>query len=194
MTLTNELAGKTFGKWYVRERDFERKNKKDSAAYWWCDCTCGRTTASIKGSALLKGRSRQCVSCARESKLTGETFGRLTVVRMSGKKASNGNNLWECNCSCGTKGILVRGASLSSGNTKSCGCYARERRIEGKKPDFEKYERIAEYYLTHSSQDTKKEFLVSYNTINRAFSHIYGTTKQAYLTSRKHKSVTLTNC
>jgi hypothetical protein len=39
------------------------------------------------------------------------------------KKTSNGSTqiYWECECSCGNK-IIVRGESLKTGNTKSCGC------------------------------------------------------------------------
>ena len=55
--------------------------------------------------------------------LTGITFGRLTVI----KRAENQGKyvVWECECSCGNT-VLVKAASLSSGNTKSCGCLKHE--------------------------------------------------------------------
>lgn len=56
--------------------------------------------------------------------ITGMKFGRLTVIRYThsndDKKAC-----WDCICDCGNK-INTTGKSLRSGNTKSCGCYAKE--------------------------------------------------------------------
>lgn len=56
--------------------------------------------------------------------LNGLRFGRLTVVGFSGlnkhRKAT-----WNCLCDCG-KSVIVVGASLTNGSTKSCGCYEIE--------------------------------------------------------------------
>lgn len=52
--------------------------------------------------------------------LTGKTYGHLTVVKESHRK--NGRRYWECLCDCG-KAHTVATASLTSGNTKSCGCH-----------------------------------------------------------------------
>lgn len=60
--------------------------------------------------------------------LTGGKFGRLTVVKYVGRDDNN-KPLWECICECG-KTVTVRGYSLTSGNTKSCGCIKRELLIE----------------------------------------------------------------
>lgn len=52
--------------------------------------------------------------------LTGQRFGKLTVLELVGKKNGKGY-YWKCQCDCGNiKDIL--GSSLRSGNTKSCGC------------------------------------------------------------------------
>ena len=57
-------------------------------------------------------------------KLTGQTFGRLTVTGYAFK--DNGNNTcWDCRCECGTTAV-VRGTRLKSGHTSSCGCLNRE--------------------------------------------------------------------
>lgn len=56
--------------------------------------------------------------------LTGQTFGRLTVVMRSPKKASTGVN-WRCRCSCGSR-VVVAAYSLVRCLTKSCGCIVRE--------------------------------------------------------------------
>ena len=50
-------------------------------------------------------------------------FGRLTPVKIIGKK--NGYFEWLCKCDCG-KTIAVRSGNLISGNTKSCGCLQGE--------------------------------------------------------------------
>jgi hypothetical protein len=63
----------------------------------------------------------------RFNDLTGKTFGRLTVLRYV-SAARNGHH-WMCRCECGNE-KLVLGHSMSSGNTKSCGCLS-----PGRKPD-----------------------------------------------------------
>lgn len=52
--------------------------------------------------------------------LTGETFGRLTVVNKAGS-SSKGYAVWVCLCECG-EFTHVRSDKLKSGNTRSCGC------------------------------------------------------------------------
>lgn len=61
--------------------------------------------------------------------LTGKRFGHLTVICRSGSK--NNRTLWECRCDCGVT-AFVDTHSLSTGNTKSCGCQKhRGRTIHG---------------------------------------------------------------
>jgi hypothetical protein len=55
--------------------------------------------------------------------MTGQTFGRLTVV--SYLRLDKGKTVWRCACACGTIKD-VRGPSLRTGNTKSCGCLSRD--------------------------------------------------------------------
>jgi hypothetical protein len=54
--------------------------------------------------------------------LTGQVFGRLTVVRFSHKTTVN---YWECLCQCGAS-CAIQTANLRSGCTISCGCFQRE--------------------------------------------------------------------
>lgn len=51
--------------------------------------------------------------------LTNLKFGKLTVIRESGRK--NEEILWECICECG-KVKVISGHSLRRGDTQSCGC------------------------------------------------------------------------
>src|SRR6266849_1411780 len=56
--------------------------------------------------------------------LTGQAFGRLTVLRCVGRD-KHGNAVWLCRCECG-KEVEVVGQSLVRGLTQSCGRLARE--------------------------------------------------------------------
>ena len=56
--------------------------------------------------------------------LTGKRFGRLVVIELAGKSA-NGKYQWKCKCDCGNY-IIVKGNSLTTGHTKSCGCLEKE--------------------------------------------------------------------
>ena len=55
----------------------------------------------------------------------GNTYGYLTVIDRVPNN-SDGRAMWKCRCKCGNE-ITVLGKHLRSGNTKSCGCYQRER-------------------------------------------------------------------
>lgn len=57
--------------------------------------------------------------------LTGQRFGRLTVIKRSKRKIKSGNACWLCQCSCGNF-RSVDGYLLRTGGTKSCGCYRAE--------------------------------------------------------------------
>lgn len=59
--------------------------------------------------------------------ITGQRFGRLVVIKraMPPQGCERGDAWWKCLCDCG-KIVPVRGYSLWSGTTKSCGCYRVE--------------------------------------------------------------------
>lgn len=57
--------------------------------------------------------------------LTGQTFGRLTVLSEAGRYKKN-MATWNCQCSCGNTTIAISN-NLRKGNTKSCGCLNLER-------------------------------------------------------------------
>ena len=52
--------------------------------------------------------------------ITGQRFGKLTVIENVGKIDGRRYH-WKCLCDCGNEKIL-EGSVLRSGNTKSCGC------------------------------------------------------------------------
>ena len=59
---------------------------------------------------------------------TGNIYGYLTVIERAPNN-KEGRAMWRCKCKCGNE-IVVLGKHLRSGNTKSCGCYQRERATE----------------------------------------------------------------
>lgn len=58
--------------------------------------------------------------------ITGQRFGRLTAVKIS--KIVDRKAYWECLCDCGNV-VNIRGSSLRSGATVSCGCYRKTKGI-----------------------------------------------------------------
>ena len=60
----------------------------------------------------------------RAKQLEGQTFGRLTAIRRAGTR--NGRVTWACMCECGAT-VEVVSHALTSGHTKSCGCWKNER-------------------------------------------------------------------
>lgn len=57
--------------------------------------------------------------------LTGEKFGKLTVLKRLHYSQSGHSYFWECECDCGNK-IIVLGSNLKRKHTQSCGCYNKE--------------------------------------------------------------------
>lgn len=54
---------------------------------------------------------------------TGKIYGKLTVLEYISEKGKKSK--WKCKCECGNI-ILVDGADLRRGHTRSCGCYQKE--------------------------------------------------------------------
>ena len=61
---------------------------------------------------------------SKKLNLTGQRFGRLLVIEEVIKENSNGT-YWKCKCDCGNE-TIVKGSTLNSGHTSSCGCKTRE--------------------------------------------------------------------
>lgn len=59
--------------------------------------------------------------------LTGEVYGRLTVISDDGSRSNTGRVLWLCECSCGNR-VHVQSQNLKNGRTKSCGCLNEEKK------------------------------------------------------------------
>jgi len=117
-----DLTGHTFGRLTVLAMTW-----KDGEGWAQCRCMCG-SEPSVRATKLATGHTQSCgclqaeaTSLASRKDLTGLTFGRLTVTSMSW---GDGPGKATCLCTCG-RVALVRGPSLLSGNTQSCGCLKR---------------------------------------------------------------------
>lgn len=92
---------------------------------WLCQCDCGNQKI-VAMNQLRTGKTRSCgclnrkiTSTKNSVDLTGQRFGKLTVVKRSSKK--NGRVVWLCQCDCG-KTVNVVSSYLTNGDTVSCGC------------------------------------------------------------------------
>ena len=110
-----DLTGQQFGELKVLYRG---KNTNSGGAGWVCLCSCGKPTW-VAGDHLRRGRTRSCGHLL-ENNLVGKKFGRLTVLEKTDKTYFR-NYIYKCQCECGNI-IEVRGGSLTTGSTKSCGC------------------------------------------------------------------------
>ena len=75
--------------------------------------------------------------------ITGQKFGKLTVISFS-RDVKSGNRYrkyWNCICECGNH-KEVRLDSLTSGNVKSCGCLHEEVSYKNLTPGSPKYDVI----------------------------------------------------
>lgn len=116
-----DLTGRTFGK-LTALRCAEGSR---SRAMWDCRCECGREKR-VSYHNLVNGCTKSCGcsrGAAKAKDLTGQRFGRLTVVG----RADDQKGAWKCRCDCGNE-TMARANSLLSGNTRSCGCLQSERR------------------------------------------------------------------
>ena len=116
-----DLTGQKFGRLTVIER---AKNTKQGKVAWLCKCECGNEKI-IAGEKLKMGATVSCGCYNMEIKkqqvldLTGQKFGRLTVIERAGyigKKVA-----WLCKCECGNEKIIAA-SNLKQGQI-SCGCY-----------------------------------------------------------------------
>ena len=57
--------------------------------------------------------------------LTGQRFGRLTVIEKAPSKPNSTNAHWRCLCDCGNETIVIS-TCLRKGESTSCGCFRSE--------------------------------------------------------------------
>ena len=102
--------------------------KNGKRTQWLCQCECGKQKV-VKTESLRQGTCRSCGCLRTETAqkngrkvlqdLTGQRFGKLTVLKYAGSNRSRSQ--WLCECDCGNK-TIVNQMELSRGDTLSCGC------------------------------------------------------------------------
>ena len=174
-----DLTNMRFGRYTVIEfAGHSRNNQK----MWKCKCDCG-VTRVVNGRSLVTGVSRSCGCLHRDitanlrfMDLTGKQFGRLKVIRRvdNRPRAASGKTgcvRYECLCDCG-KSVIVDGASLRAGLTKSCGClkasYAQKLNFKdltgkrfGRLLTVERSNRTGDYAYWKCKCDCGNEIIVS---------------------------------
>ena len=80
--------------------------------------------------------------------LTGQTFGRLTVIERTDHKTKSRKTRWLCRCSCGNM-TEVDAGYLKGGQTRSCGCLNKEimARLNYKHGGKKRYPRLYRIWL-----------------------------------------------
>lgn len=119
-----DLTGQKFHNLTVIKKADEQNGQK---TMWICRCDCGNETKAST-SDLRNGHKKSC-GCRKKrpnaKDLTGQRFGRLTVIKRNGTNQHR-RAIWRCKCDCG-KYTNVNAPDLLSGNTKSCGCWFRNK-------------------------------------------------------------------
>lgn len=124
-TIAENLTGQHFGKLTV----LYRGDNSNHRTCWVCRCFCGNL-CNVTAHDLKSGHIKSC-GCNQHRTLmgirdlTGQRFGRLTVLAPTSRRDKKGSVFWKCRCECGSE-LEVTEDSLIHGNYKSCGCRRRE--------------------------------------------------------------------
>lgn len=86
--------------------------------------------------------------------LTGQKFGRLTVIELLSER-KNAEKVYRCKCDCGNY-TNVRSGSLKQGLTRSCGCLGREQVISCNTTHGKRYTRIYGIWKTMKTRCNNK--------------------------------------
>ncbi|MCL2321445.1 MAG: hypothetical protein FWC47_04975 [Oscillospiraceae bacterium] len=140
-----DITGQRFGRLLVIR---DTGKRKDESPIWECKCDCGNVV-EVRYSHLSSGDTRSCGCLQKEfiaelgkssyRDVTGQRFGRLLVLRQTGKRAKSGSVIWECICDCGNKIEIPMEALAHKSDIKSCGCLLYEMKVEyGKSIDLDK--------------------------------------------------------
>ena len=124
LSSSTNLVGQKFGRLTVLEKTEERTAQ--GGVLWKCQCECGNI-CMVSTSSLNSHHTQSC-GCLHNDKtsermrndLTNQKFGKLTAIEPTSER-NHRCIVWKCQCDCGNT-TYVRSESLTSGNTKSCGC------------------------------------------------------------------------
>lgn len=111
-----DLTGQKFGSLVVLKEAGRSKGK----VLWSCRCGCGNKI--ITQSYYLRiGDTKSCGCLTTAKNIKGKRFGKLVVIKQTGRDSHCRAILWSCRCDCG-KMTITRGTVLRYGKVRSCGC------------------------------------------------------------------------
>lgn len=114
---------------------------KNKSSYWNCKCACG-TEFVVRGADFSNGHTKSC-GCGQSNRkkynpntqgykiknLSNQRFGKLVVLKDTGKRDSSRCVIWQCQCDCG-RVAEISSHSLRQGAV-SCGqCNASKGEIK----------------------------------------------------------------
>lgn len=121
--------------------------------------------------------------------IIGMKFERLTVIERVPNLPNSRTTRWKCKCLCGNI-IYVNRNDLTSGNTRSCGCLAKELAKKRLKK-YNKYIKKDNYYIGYTS-NTNKEFYIDLKDYNKVKEYCWYEMDIGYCASRiNNKVITL---
>lgn len=125
MSLKEDLTNQQIGKLKILKRAGTTKGRK---VLWECQCECGQICLKTRDSLMRPStRPKACSIRCSTAIPNGTQYGYLTILKPifeEGQKTK-----YYCQCKCGNT-IIVESDRLKRGNTKSCGCYRKERMSE----------------------------------------------------------------
>ena len=127
-------VGRRYGMLVVEEVIYEKMTTgcRGTITKFKCKCDCGNEKI-IRADSIRYRNKRSCgcnsLNQRRKNKrkdITGEKYGRLTVLEMIwGNRAEGTRTKCRCICECGAE-VIVSADQLKRGNTGSCGCYNKD--------------------------------------------------------------------
>lgn len=183
-----DITGQRFGRLILLERMPKYKNNR---TYYKCLCDCGNIYY-VETSRLIAGATKSCgclkseLSSQRFSKdYTGYKFGKLTLIERIHKYNGGKHVFYKCKCECGNI-LYIKGTSIISGNTKSCGCHKKQvnriRCFETRKVnDYKIIKDIV--YIKPSNSDL--EILIDIDDLNDVLNYYWRINKNGYAVAKK---------
>lgn len=130
--MKQDLTGRVYGRWTVLRRDEFTGHGKRPRDHYLCRCSCPKAAEKVVGAEnLTSGQSRSCGCLSAEfnsatkfKDLSGQVFGRLTVLCRAPNQGRQ--TMFLCRCKCTGAEVTVNANSLTRGLTTSCGCIRSE--------------------------------------------------------------------
>lgn len=121
--------------------------------------------------------------------LTGQKFGRLYVMYVDRWRKSN-SAYYICHCECGNI-LSVRASSLTTHNTQSCGCLAKEKQSQVRESQQKRNQYIINGETTKIRMSNCDEFaIIDTKNIDKAIRFCWSKNKYGYVVAHPRKAYT----